>query len=294
MSVTEKTSMNATDQAPAPIAEPIAISPKLAFLTAVQFLTRIPVPGSMSGTMETYKAALQASVVYFPLVGVLIGLSTASVFCAASTLWSPLVAAILAMAIEALMTGAFHEDALADATDALGGGWTREQVLEILKDSRHGTYGVLALVLGVSLRVALISNLSWPIAWVAIPFSAGIGRWSILILMRYLDPITDRHTMVRDVGAKPSGKTLLYGALYPVIVVGLLIAFCFLVLDGGNGAFQSLVAVAVSLSLAVVSSLLMTWYYARLVRKRVGGVTGDFLGSNCYLVQLVSLLAMQR
>jgi adenosylcobinamide-GDP ribazoletransferase len=275
-------------------AEPIAISAKLAFLTAVQFLTRIPVPGAMSGTMETYKAALQASVVYFPLVGVLIGFFTATMNWSAGFFWPPLVAAILAVAAEALLTGAFHEDALADAIDALGGGWTREQVLEILKDSRHGTYGVLALVLGVSLRIALISNLSWSMAWLVIPFSAGIGRWSILILMRLLDPITDRHTMVRDVGAKPSLKALFYGALYPIVVLGLVLSIHCSIRTGGYSPLHLLIPLSVGFALAVVSSLLMTWYFARLVQRRVGGVTGDFLGSNCYLVQLVSLLAMQK
>ena len=286
--------MSAPDHASATTELPIAISPRLAFLTAVQFLTRVPVPGAMSGTMDTYKAALQASVVYFPLVGVLIGLFTATINWTAGCFWSPLVAAILAVATEALLTGAFHEDALADATDALGGGWTREQVLEILKDSRHGTYGVLALVLGVSLRIALISNLSWSMAWLVIPFSAAMGRWSILILMRRLEPITDRHTMVRDVGAKPSLKALFYSALYPIAVLGLVLCVHYLTLDAWDSPLRLFVPFGLGLGLAVVSSLLMTWYYARLVQRRVGGVTGDFLGSNCYLVQLVSLLAMQE
>jgi len=274
--------------------ESIAVSPKLAFLTAVQFLTRIPVSGAMSGTMETYKAALQASVVFFPLVGVLIGFCTATLYCTAIYFWTPLVAAILAVAIEAWLTGAFHEDALADATDALGGGWTREQVLEILKDSRHGTYGVLALVLGVSLRIALISNLSWPMAWLSIPFSAGIGRWSILLLMRRLEPITDRHTMVRDVGAKPSLAAIFRSALYPIVVLGVVLGVLYLTLQGRDASIQPLLPIIVSIALAILFSLLTTWYYSRLVQRRVGGVTGDFLGSNCYLVQLVSLLAMQR
>jgi len=274
--------------------ESIAVSPKLAFLTAVQFLTRIPVSGAMSGTMETYKAALQASVVFFPLVGVLIGLYTATIYCTAIYFWTPLVAAILAVAAEAWLTGAFHEDALADATDALGGGWTREQVLEILKDSRHGTYGVLALVLGVSLRIALISNLSWPMAWLSIPFSAGIGRWSILLLMRRLEPITDRHTMVRDVGAKPSLAAIFRSALYPIVVLGVVLGVLYLTLQGRDASIQPLLPIIVSIALAILFSLLTTWYYSRLVQRRVGGVTGDFLGSNCYLVQLVSLLAMQR
>jgi len=274
--------------------ESIAVSPKLAFLTAVQFLTRIPVSGAMSGTMETYKAALQASVVFFPLVGVLIGFCTATLYCTAIYFWTPLVAAILAVAIEAWLTGAFHEDALADATDALGGGWTREQVLEILKDSRHGTYGVLALVLGVSLRIALISNLSWPMAWLSIPFSAGIGRWSILLMMRRLEPITDRHTMVRDVGAKPSLAAIFRSALYPIVVLGMELGVLYLTLQGRDASIQPLLPIIVSIALAILFSLLTTWYYSRLVQRRVGGVTGDFLGSNCYLVQLVSLLAMQR
>ena len=162
------------------------ISPLLTFLTAVQFLTRVPLPSVMRCSMDQYPLALQASVVYFPIVGVLIGVSTTITYCMSSYFWSPLIAAVLAIAVEMLLTGAFHEDALADATDSLGGGWTREQVLEILKDSRHGTSGVLALVIGVLLRIALIANLSCPMAWLAIPFSAGIGRWSILLLMNWL------------------------------------------------------------------------------------------------------------
>ena len=269
-----------------------AISPKLAFFTAVQFLTRMPVPGAMSGTIENYRAALQASVVYFPLVGVLIGVFTTVTFCVANCFWSPWVAAILAIAAEALLTGAFHEDALADATDALGGGWTREQVLEILKDSRHGTYGVLALVVGVSLRIALLSNLSWSMAWLAIPFSAGIGRWSILIFMHRLEPIQDRQTMARDVGSKTSGSTILWGATSPILAFGIALAWLCSV-DSDVSTTAILIKASVGFVLALVFSLLMTWYYEGLVRRRVGGATGDFLGANCYLVQLTTLLSMQ-
>ncbi len=272
-------------------AEP-AISPKLAFFTAVQFLTRVPVPGAKSHSIVQTQSALRASVVYFPLVGVLIGVSTTITYCVSSYFWSPWIAAILAIAAEAFLTGAFHEDALADATDALGGGWTREQVLEILKDSRHGTYGVLVLVVGVSLRIALIANLGWPMAWLAIPFSSGIGRWSILIMMHFLEPITDRHTMARDVGAKPSARTILIGAASPMAALGVALGFSCALEEGASFTYL-LTDASVRFLMAVSFSLLVTWYYTRLVRRRVGGVTGDFLGANCYLVQLVSLLAMQ-
>lgn len=269
-----------------------SISPKLAFFTAVQFLTRVPVPGAISGSIVQTQLALRAAVVYFPLVGVLIGVLTTVTYCVFSYFWSPWIAAILAIAAEAFLTGAFHEDALADATDALGGGWTREQVLKILKDSRHGTYGVLALVIGVSLRIALIANLGWPMAWLAIPFSSGIGRWSILILMHQLEPITDRHTTARDMGARPSARMILISAVGPVAAFGFALG-CSCALEDNASFTYLLTDASVRFLIAVSLSLLMTWYYARLVFRRVGGVTGDFLGANCYLVQLVSLLAMQ-
>lgn len=251
-------------------------TPIRSFLTAVQFLTRIPVPGgAMSGTMEDYQVALRASVVYFPVVGGFLGLFTGAVFLVGCQLWAPLVAALLAIGLEAWITGAFHEDALADATDALGGGWTREQVLEILKDSRHGTYGVMALVVGVGLRVATIASLSGAWSILVIGASAAIGRWAILWMMAALPPIEDRHTMARDVGSQPGLRTILQGSVMPLLLgIGLL---CF-----------SPLRVVVALA----ASGLLTFLFARYIQRRVGGITGDFLGCTCYLVQLVCLLSL--
>lgn len=266
------------------------VSSTTAFLTAVQFLTRVPVVIKFSEPEQDYRVALKASLIFFPLVGTLIGLATAGMYVGACYAWPVWVAAILALAMEAWLTGAFHEDAFADATDALGGGWTREQVLEILKDSRHGTYGVLALVLGVSLRIALVSQCDWVAAWLVIPFSAGMGRWSILLLMHRLDPILDRHTLVRDIGTKPSGKQIAIGLL-PLGILGLLWIY-FGTMSGSSPTFGQPISMGVSMLVAVGVSLLVTWYYGNLIQRRVGGVTGDFLGSNCYLVQLATLLVM--
>jgi adenosylcobinamide-GDP ribazoletransferase len=250
------------------------VSPITAFLTAVQFLTRVPVPGgAMSGTMEDYQVALRASVVYFPIVGGLIGVTTGAIFFLGSQLWPPLIAAIVAIAIEACLTGAFHEDALADATDALGGGWTREQVLEILKDSRHGTYGVLALVIGVSLRIVTVATLPPTWAVLIIAASASIGRWAILWMMAMVPPIEDRHTMARDVGSQPGVKTIVLGGILPILLAIALLVWS-----------PSLVLIA------LIASVILTLYLAYYFKKRVGGITGDFLGCTCYLVQLVILL----
>ena len=197
---------------------------------------------------------------------------------------------MIAVGVEAWVTGAFHEDAFADATDALGGGWTREQVLEILKDSRHGTYGVLALVLGVSLRVALISQCDWIDAWLIIPFSAGLGRWSILALMVRLEPILDRHTLARDIGTKPHWRTVLGGLAAPVVAYSALWFVIFVMSD--DQAAAGLVPRGVTMLASLLGALLVTFSYGNLIERRVGGVTGDFLGSNCYLVQLSTLLIM--
>jgi adenosylcobinamide-GDP ribazoletransferase len=238
-----------------------------------------------------FREALKASLLFFPLVGVFIGLVTTSVYLAACIGWSTWIAAMIAVGIEAWLTGAFHEDAFADATDALGGGWTREQVLEILKDSRHGTYGVLALVLGVSLRVALISQCDWIDAWLIIPFSAGLGRWSILALMVRLEPILDRHTLVRDIGAKPSLRTVLGGLAAPLIGYGAL-GLVFLGMGADQTAAAVLIPSCVAMLVSLAGAVLVTFLYGGMIQRRVGGVTGDFLGSNCYLVQLSTLLIM--
>ncbi len=226
----------------------------------------------MSGTMEDYQAALRASVVYFPVVGGMLGLFTGCVFVLGCKVWSPMIAALIAIGLEAWITGAFHEDALADATDALGGGWTREQVLEILKDSRHGTYGVMALIIGVGLRIATIASLSGAWSIVVIGTSAAVGRWAILWMMASLPPINDRHTMARDVGSQPGLKTILGGAVLPFILGSLLLVWS-----------------PARVVVALTASIVLTFLFSRYIKKRVGGITGDFLGCTCYLVQLICL-----
>ena len=249
-----------------------------AFCTAVQFLTRVPIPGgAMSGGMERYQAALTRSVIYFPLVGALV----AGVTVIAISLLVPFlpieIAVIVALAAEAMVTGAFHEDALADTCDAFGGGWTREQVLEILKDSRLGTYGTLGLGLGVACRyfsIVSIADHDWVWTGAAILIASGaIGRWSILWLMHTVSPITDRHTQARDVGGQQTGRAIVLSGL-----VGLPGVVPWLVID----------PIGVVLSLVVGAGVIVCYRWQML--RRLGGSTGDLLGCGCYLVQLAVLV----
>src|SRR5215216_5190362 len=112
------------------------------FLLAVQFLTRLPVPRRLITTEDE----LGRAAAFFPLVGVIVGGGAAAVFVLTTLVAASPVAVVLALAFTTFITSGFHEDGLADTFDGLGGGWTRERALEIMRDSRIGTYGTLALI----------------------------------------------------------------------------------------------------------------------------------------------------
>jgi adenosylcobinamide-GDP ribazoletransferase len=158
-------------------------------LLAMQFLTRIPVPGLNALDADTVKAGLAKSVIWFPLVGALVGVVTAGVLVAAVHIWPLVVAVGIALIVEARLTGAFHEDAVADFCDGFGGGHTPDRVLEIMKDSRIGSYGTLALILAVGLRAACMMALPIEIMIPAIVAAAGAGRWGAVLAMALIPPV---------------------------------------------------------------------------------------------------------
>jgi adenosylcobinamide-GDP ribazoletransferase len=110
------------------------------FLAAVQYFTRLPVPASVGHSQQLLDDAAR----YFPAVGTLVGVASAATFFVGSLLLPPTVAALLAVGVAVWITGAFHEDGLADAIDGIGGGYERQRILEIMRDSRIGTYGAVA------------------------------------------------------------------------------------------------------------------------------------------------------
>src|SRR5262245_43163072 len=244
-----------------------------AFLAAVQFLTRLPVPSPV-GDGEQATADLRRGVVYLPLVGGLIGLSTAGVILAASSLWPPWLAVVLGLTWEAWLTGALHEDAVADFCDAFGGGWTKEEVLDILKDSRIGTFGTLGLGLALFLRAGTLTCLSSIDLLAASTASAALGRWLILLVRALVPPLPDRPGLARNLGQPVSGREVLLGLLAAApgtVPFGILMHF-------------RLVAAAAGLVLFVA------WLVPYL-RRRLGGASGDCLGFACYAGQLIVLLA---
>ena len=159
-------------------------------LDALRFLTIVPVPPSDTAADPDW---LSKSLKYFPGVGIGVGLFSAAVWLFTGTIWSPAIAALLAVAASIVVTGALHEDGLADTVDGFGGGRTTEQRLAIMKDSRIGAYGAIALGFGIALRVAALAGLpewSGAAALVASHAAARVTPAFVLARMVYVGDVT--------------------------------------------------------------------------------------------------------
>jgi len=247
-----------------------------AFVTAIQFLTRVPISSRAADAQS-----LRDCPRYFPSVGGMISLITVGLIWSTSLVWPVWLAVLIALTLELRLTGAMHEDAVADCCDAFGGGWTQERVLEIMKDSRLGTYGVLGLVSAVAIRIGATIQLlnstdhSEPLRWAVTLVASGvIGRWVILVVMWLVPPIEQRESLSRDVGQRMTLKDVFIGSVWMVPVF---VLWTYL---------QPWKALAGVLGL----TMLVIWYRG-LVLKKLGGITGDCLGTVGYLGQLIVLLA---
>ena len=148
------------------------------FFVALQFLTRVPVPRWVGFE----PAWLNQSARHFPLVGFLVGSVSALVLWIGNIAITPTVAVGLAMVASLVVTGAFHEDGLADTCDALGGRVSRERALEIMKDSRIGAYGAIGLVMMLGLKAASLSALPLSLGVAALLFSHTLSRAAAVAL----------------------------------------------------------------------------------------------------------------
>ncbi|GGB71661.1 adenosylcobinamide-GDP ribazoletransferase [Blastomonas aquatica] len=245
---------------------------------AIQFLTRIPVPGTEKLSAQQVATGLVQAVGWFPLVGAGIGAVTAGIALMADSIWPALVAVLIALVVEARLTGAFHEDAVADFCDAFGGGFTPDNVRRIMKDSRIGSYGSLGLILAVGLRAALtlavIATLAPWAAFLTIVAAATSGRLLVVVLMTMVAPAPQGTGLAKDV-ASGVGRSVLLVAL-ATAVPGLL-------------GFAVLSPLPLLLGL-LGAAVFIAWFRALLLR-RIGGSTGDCLGFAAYAGQLIALLA---
>lgn len=236
------------------------------FLTAVQFLTRVPVP-ALKDFQPDWTAR---SARYFPLVGALVGLASGAVLLAASHVWTGMLPALLATAAGIAITGAFHEDGLADTADGLGGGQTVERRLEIMKDSRLGTFGVLALGIALALKVtALGQTPGWSAVLALVAAHAG-GRGAAVLVMCLLPYAGDR--------AATKVKPTADGVTTTEVALGLLFGVLALL----PVAMAAPLATAGALVAGAVCAVVMAW----LARRLIGGWVGDTLGATEQVLEI--------
>ena len=249
-------------------------------LVAVQFLTRIPVP-----SFKHYDPQwLHQSSRHFPAVGLLVGLLCAGVFWLGSLLFTPLVAAVLSTAFGIKLTGAFHEDGLADSCDGLGGGLTRERTLTIMKDSRLGTYGVLGLVSALLLKISLLASMPIPIAVIALIIGHTASRLlciSLLSLLPYGGEI--EHAKAKPMAQQLTPIQGLYSSGWLILAI-ILVALIFPNTIQQIGLGQWL--------LAMILALIATDYMRRLLRRRLDGYTGDGLGATQQLSEIAIYIGL--
>jgi adenosylcobinamide-GDP ribazoletransferase len=245
-----------------------------AFLTAFQILTRLPVPGGMNQAGAD-RSLLRGAVLFFPLVGGLIGLLTGAVVWAASYVWPMPLAVLLGLGMEAILTGAFHEDAVADCCDGFGGGWTREDVLRIMKDSRIGSFGMLGLTLAVLLRAACLIALDRSVLVPVAAAAAGLGRWAGLVVLAAVPPVQDHDGLSRAVGERMRPWQLVAGTVLAAPTVAWY-------------AWLEPIRLGWGVAAVLVGAGGWAWY----VRQRLGGTTGDCLGFACYMGQFLVLLTV--
>lgn len=250
---------------------------------AFVLLTRLPLPGSQA-TAGQAGAAIWA----FPLVGAVVGLVGGLVFLAANRAGVGIGSAtLLAVAAQVLLTGALHEDGLADTADGFGGGRDREHKLAIMRDSRIGSYGVIALVLAFGLRYTAINELANSLISTSDEYDQTVSHISAVIIALMAGGTVSRAAMAlvwqmlppaRSDGLAVSGG----GAPFPAAISGIAIAagLTFLLLPIGSWA-------AVLAAVALVAVFMML-----LAKQQIGGHTGDVLGATQQVTEIAALLAI--
>ncbi|WP_086596826.1 adenosylcobinamide-GDP ribazoletransferase [Hymenobacter crusticola] len=241
-------------------------------LLAVQFYTRLPVPRWVGYSDEL----LNKSTIYFPLVGWLVGGVAAGVWLGANVVFRNAdVALLLSMVASILLTGAFHEDGFADVCDGFGGGWTKAKILEIMKDSRLGTYGATGLGLLLALKFLTLRGLPPNTVGAALLLAHPLSRATALTSI-----FTHHYARANeDSKAKPVAKKLGVADLAAGWLLGLLPLLCYVVW------YQRPLLLLVLLPLIVVQRGLANYF-----QRWIGGYTGDCLGAIQQVAEVVIYL----
>jgi adenosylcobinamide-GDP ribazoletransferase len=256
------------------------------YLLALQFFTRVPVTGRLARWVGYSPEMLRKSAAHFPGVGWLVGGLSALLYAALARAlpeggYTPLVLAVLVTVFTVLLTGAFHEDGLSDLADGLGGSSDRERALDIMKDSRIGAFGALALVLALLLKVALLALLGEAdpaLACGALFFSHVLSRFTPLWLIRLLPHVGDTaRSKSKPLADQISAAGLLVAALWTLAAVAL--------------AGWWLPDPRLWIVGGIAAALAWLWIW-RLLARRLQGYTGDGLGATQQVCEIAIYLGL--
>jgi len=238
--------------------------PKL-LLLALSFYTRLPYPHKLD-----YKL-LPQSAVYLPLIGWLVGGICALVFYLTDLLWPQTTAAILALIAGILLTGGLHEDGFADVCDGFGGGMSKQRILEIMKDSHIGVYGLLGLLLILLLKISVLAAM--PASAVPLVLLAGhsLSRLPPLLLMQRYDYARGNDSKSSGAVYKPDFRELIFATVIALLPLALLPALS---------------------TLTIVPVLLATVFLGHYFYRHIGGYTGDCLGASQQIAETVFYLSV--
>ncbi|PYD47470.1 adenosylcobinamide-GDP ribazoletransferase [Novacetimonas pomaceti] len=235
----------------------------------VGLLTRMPV-GWLARDGLPYD--MTRCVWTWPVVGALCGVAGAMVFVVLMRLGiSPLPCAVAGVAAQVLLTGGLHEDGLADMADGFGGGATRARKLEIMRDSRIGSYGMMALALALMARVGAIGGISPALALVVLPVAGALARTAMVVMLARLPP-------ARADGIASGMARVPAAALAACLLLAAALSWWML------GAWRAAGAMVVT---AMVAGAMI-----RLARRQIGGQTGDVLGAGACLAECALLMAV--
>lgn len=247
-------------------------------LTAVQFFTRLPVPARVGHSAQQLEQAAR----YLPLVGALVGAIAAAVLWLSAQLLPLPIAVVLSMAAGILATGAFHEDGLSDFADGMGGGHSKEKALAIMKDSRVGAYGAIALVLALLLKfeglLALCETRSLALAAAALVAAHAVSRLMAASLM-----LTQNYVREDDSArARPAAQRMSTASFAVALITAL----------AALGVLPAAGASTTAPLSALAAALLMRAWLAWRLQVRLGGYTGDCLGAVQQLCELAFYLGL--
>lgn len=249
-------------------------------LLAVGFFTRIPIPTFVNFQQNDLNHAAK----YFPFVGIIVGLIGAGAFSLASKVLPHSIAVLVSMAMTVYITGAFHEDGLADSADGLGGAWDKERILTIMQDSRLGTYGAIALFFVLFAKFQLLNSLPTYVIPFVLVIAHTFSRLCALLVMANLEYVREEGKS-KPLATKVNASGLLVAVLFGVVPIPLLYSnFSPVLLNAHDWIW---------LSFCCLTPVVFVWVWWRNKLKRwLGGYTGDCLGAMQQMTELAFYLGL--